>query len=413
MKTKRLARAALLFFSILLVLLAASLFYLLPKKLFREPSGPYSVGTTIRYAVDAARDEILSPQPGDKRELLLQIWYPAADNDLPRASYGTHMPETIAAMSDDLGVPSFLLRHLEDVRSYSALNAPMSGEESAYPVILFSHGFGLYGFQNTFQMEELASQGYIVAAIQHPYHSVLTVFEDGRTAAAPPNELPPFEQFMAMNDMLNGIWVKDAQFVLDELERLNRGGEDGLLSQRLDLAKVGMLGHSYGGAAAAQMLLLDPRVKAAVNLDGSLTGTGRIPATGFGKPYMQLSTEQAPQDGDSFSEAPLQDAGFPQEEIERHQAFLQTYADNQRNALRNGGYHVRLKGASHYTFTDIVLYSPIVPFVLKDKIDAKAAHDAINEYTLAFFDHALRGIGSPLPDRPSTDAAEVAVNGDA
>jgi predicted dienelactone hydrolase len=399
--------------TVLFLIVATVLPHLFPTKLFDKPTGPFQVGTTSRYLIDPNRSEMLSPDPNDKRELYLQIWYPASVNHLPKASYGRNMPEILAAITRNMELPSFLFSHLKSTAAYSVTNAELSTEESYYPVILFSHGLGLYGFQNTFQMEELASHGYIVVGIQHPYHSLLTVFPDGRTIAEQSYDLARFDQFIEMNKMVTDIWVKDAGFALDYLEKINTEDADGMFANRIDMSRIGMLGHSVGGAAAAQTLLLEPRVKAAVNLDGTLTGTGAIPAEGLPGPFMQLSAEKAiPQIGtpDSMDTNYWEEAGVSQEEYNKYAGFLDVFENNQRNAFHNGGYHVWIKGASHYTFTDIVLYSPLVPYILKDKINTKLAHRTINEYTIAFFNKYLRQMDSPLLQPSSSDVVEVTVH---
>ncbi|RCW48020.1 alpha/beta hydrolase family protein [Paenibacillus prosopidis] len=398
-----------------LFLIVATLFpHLFPTKLFDKPTGPFQIGTTSRYLIDPNRSETLSPDPNDKRELYLQIWYPAGANELHKASYGTNMPEIVAAVTRNMELPSFLFSHLTSAATYSVTNAELSAQEPQYPVILFSHGLGLYGFQNTFQMEELASHGYIVAGIQHPYHSLLTVFPGGRTIAEQSYDLSRFDQFIEMNKMVTDIWVKDASSALDYLEKINIEDAEGMFTNRIDMTRIGMLGHSVGGAAAAQTLLLEPRVKAAVNLDGTLTGTGAIPDKGLPGPFMQLSAEKTSmsqiESSDSVGTNYWEEAGISEEEYNKYIGFLDVFENNQRNAFHNGGYHVWLKGASHYTFTDIVLYSPLVPYILKDKINTKLAHRIINEYTLAFFNKYLRQMDSPLLQPSSSDVVEVTVN---
>lgn len=401
------------FLTFLFLIVATVLPHLFPAKLFDKPTGPFPVGTTSRYVIDPNRSETLSQDPNDKRELYLQIWYPASLNDLSKASYGTNMPKIVAAITRNMELPSFLFSHLKSAATYSVTNAELSAEEPHYPVILFSHGLGLYGFQNTFQMEELASQGYIVVGIQHPYHSLLTVFPDGRTIAEQSYDLARFDQFIEMNKMVTDIWVKDASFAIDYLDKINMEEADGFFTNRIDMTRVGMLGHSVGGAAAAQTLLLEPRVKAAVNLDGTLTGTGAIPDEGLPGPFMQLSSEKAnivqTETSESMDTNYWEEAGVSQEEYNKYAGFLDVFENNQRNAFHNGGYHVWLKGASHYTFTDIVLYSPLVPYILKDKTNTKLAHRTINEYTLAFFNKYLRQMDSPLLQPSSSDVVEVTI----
>ncbi|MCA0756573.1 hypothetical protein KP806_16070 [Paenibacillus sp. N4] len=409
---KRVIRLAISVLLLLLLLAVSALYYFLPTKLFEKPTGPYEVGTVTRYLEDSTRRETFTADPGDRRELFLQIWYPAADNDLPRANYGTYMPQLIRQMAESMDLPSLLLRHLTSVKTYSSYNAEPAGKEASYPVLLFSHGLGLYGFQNTFQMEELASHGYIVVSIQHPYQSLLTVFPDGREIAAYPFELASFGQFHFMNKIVTEVMVKDGGSALDYLERIRLSEGDDSFAGRADLSRVGMLGHSIGGAAAAQALLLEPRMMAALNLDGTLTGTAEIPAAGFSKPFMQLAAQPfedsqlKPLEPDSGFGAQL---GVSQAEIDRHADFLSIFGLNQSHAFAGGGYYVWLKGASHYTFTDVPLYSPLVPFMLKDKIKTKLAHRIINDYTLAFFNQALKYQPSPLLQPSESDTVKVTV----
>ncbi|WP_405394025.1 hypothetical protein [Streptomyces gougerotii] len=71
--------------------------------------------------------------------------------------------------------------------------------------------------------------------------------------------------------------VRDIRFVLDQLALVRRGpGPDarrGLpkgLDKALDLERVGMYGHSGGGATAAETMRVDRRIDAGVNMDGTL-----------------------------------------------------------------------------------------------------------------------------------------------
>src|SRR5262249_39461725 len=138
---------------------------------------------------------------------------------------------------------------------------------------IFSHGFGTVSRIYTAQLEELASHGYVVAAITHPYDAMLTVFPDGRRVAfnnagwkaASGSE----EQAIAYeNGRLEG-WANDIRFVRNELGRHNRTGAPGLpIAGHLDLTRVGAFGHSAGGRAAARACQIDRRLRACVNQDG-------------------------------------------------------------------------------------------------------------------------------------------------
>src|SRR6266511_6490533 len=71
---------------------------MLPVFRLPQPSGPYAIGTLTYHWVDNARPEIFTDDPNDRRELMVQIWYPAAGNpSSPRAPYVTD-PRVLAGL---------------------------------------------------------------------------------------------------------------------------------------------------------------------------------------------------------------------------------------------------------------------------------------------------------------------------
>jgi len=125
------------------------------------------------------------------------------------------------------------------------------------PVILFSHGLGGSLDGGTNWTVAWAKAGFIVVNLQHP-GSDRSILGEGRIAAA-----------MAPAQLI--ARAADVHFVLDELGRRPREGACDL--RRVDLARVGMSGHSFGAhttqAIAGQRfpvvgIASDPRVKAAV-----------------------------------------------------------------------------------------------------------------------------------------------------
>jgi predicted dienelactone hydrolase len=119
---------------------------------------------------------------------------------------------------------------------------------------------------NTFQVEELVSHGYIVAAIDQPYAAAAVVFPDGRqvegwerTRLAPlvnqslsPVETAPILNGQAFEDGIIPYLAQDAIFTLDQLTALNRADPNGILTGRLDLQHAGIFGISLGGIVSAK-----------------------------------------------------------------------------------------------------------------------------------------------------------------
>jgi dienelactone hydrolase len=144
------------------------------------------------------------------------------------------------------------------------------------PVILFSPGLTASAEMYAGLTEDLASLGYVVVTVNHPYISGPTALPGGGLAVPDPD--------LEGSDELIEITLADMRTVLAWLERQN-GTAGALLGGKLDLNRIGAYGHSFGGATALQLERQDPRVKAAVDLDGSVYGDRTKSWT---KPWMIL-----------------------------------------------------------------------------------------------------------------------------
>ena len=121
---------------------------------------------------------------------------------------------------------------MELVKSHSFMDLQLSDSENHYPILLFSHGFNGFRNQNTFQVEELASQGYIVLSIDHTFDAAATVFPGGRTAYVQPINLTD------EGDSHIKLWEEDVSFVLNQIEKLNENDETGFFTGRLDTSRM-------------------------------------------------------------------------------------------------------------------------------------------------------------------------------
>ncbi|WP_152393318.1 alpha/beta hydrolase family protein [Paenibacillus guangzhouensis] len=337
---------------------------LMPVSLFNKPNGPFMVGTMLYHWVDDRREELFTKDPNDRRELMVQVYYPAGDSgEGNREPFIRNAHEIAKGVEEDLSVPAFVLGHLNLVKSNAITEARLSDSESRYPVLIFSHGLNGFRNQNTFEVEELASQGYIVLCIDHAYDAAATVYPDGRTAYFQSTNMSDISE----RDRHIKLWQEDTAFVLDQVEKLNRGDEDNRFIGRIDTSRIGMFGHSYGGATAAQMLVEDTRIKAAINMDGLLYGSN-VPDTGIGKPYLSMSAE--------ILDDPLEDPMLIKVRNER--------------ALAGGGMSMVIPHTDHMSFTDFHLISPLLR---SPGEDPRSVHRIVNEFSLAFFDHYVKQTG--------------------
>ena len=360
-----------------LILLAVStaLPILLPVPRLPKMSGPYQVGTRTFYMEDASRKELYSGEDGPRR-FMIQVWYPADPRpDDKQGPWMNHAEIYAPSISDYLRLPHFFLDHLTLVKSPAYVGAPLhSAPAGGYPLISFSHGWNGFAAQNTGQMVELASHGYVVVSIEHTYGARITVFPDGTVAPNNPNALPegkPEAEYDAAARQLVDQWTGDISFTLDFLASQNADAASPF-SGALNLNRIGVYGHSTGGGAAIQFCGTDPRCKAVLGLDPFMTPVSlAVLDSGLKQPAFFM-----------FSQAWADDADSKNSRLFR--GFI-THAPNSQGV-------VSIDGTRHYDFSDLPLLSPIAPQLgLKGPLDGKQVVKIVDTYLLAFFNSTLQG----------------------
>ena len=370
---------------LLLLVGTGVLSFMLPMFQLPRPTGEYAVGTRILYMVDASRKDEYGLAPTGHRELMVQAWYPAQPAGERLAAY-RRREET-----------SWFSSYQSLLRTHSFLDAAVRPAGAPYPVLIFNPAWTSQRTQSTFLMEELASHGFVVVSIDHTYYSGVVAFPDGRVIDA--RFAPRLEDFDhltvdqvdALGDKYAQILAKDDSFVLDQLQALNQDSA-GPFFGRLNMARVGVLGHSIGGAAAAEACFQDPRIQAALSLDGWIFGS--VARNGLAKPFMLIYeglyeekwTPPFPASGTPFEQRSWQ---MDRMDTARMDATLHRY----------GGYRLFIEGASHWNFTDRPLYTPIRSWGYAGTIAPQLAHQIINRYAVAFFSHYLKGTPEPIIEK--------------
>ena len=161
-----------------------------------------------------------------------------------------------------MSIPAAAPNVVTNAGSAAALQAGAS-----YPVVIFSPGYGMVVELYSTLLEDLASQGMVVVAIDHPYISGATSLANGQVVEALAGAAAgqPMAEFL--DDAVDTL-VADQRYVLDWLQ----GPNTGMLGSHLNLARTGIIGHSIGGAAAIQTARSDERVKAGLDVDGTVYG---------------------------------------------------------------------------------------------------------------------------------------------
>lgn len=275
-----------------------------------QPTGPYAVGREEREWADASRADPLAESPGVKRELSIWIWYPVDRGEAHAFKPAPYVPPRIRQARErweGFLMRDLLTRDLSKVRTHTLAGATLTSGAKSFPVILFSPGIGAYSTDYTTLLEDLASHGYVVVAADRPYSTSIVLFRDGRrvraTPAGHPAELAPPKDRVKLATRLVGIWSDDLSFELNRLAAIDRNDPDGRFTGRLDLAKVGVFGHSFGGAAAADFCRRDPRCVAGVDIDGRLFG--EVAEHGIAKPFLFLLSDHRGEPGSAEIDADL------------------------------------------------------------------------------------------------------------
>ena len=237
--------------------------------------GKYPVGTI------ALEVNVLS----NPRDIMTSFLYPSdlSCSSLPLAP--DFPAQSLAYVAAEAGLPpDFPIT----VTTQAHIKAPLASTE--FPVLVFSPGYGVSRLLYTAAAEDLASLGYIVILVDHPIDASFIEYPDGRFITLTPPNYEDQDAYIPFVDAR----VQDVQTVLDSLSNSTFISQiPGIKSrgkiQKLQTSKVGILGHSLGGATAASAMLVDKRFVAGVNLDGSIIGN--VTTLGLLKPYLIMSAE--------------------------------------------------------------------------------------------------------------------------
>ncbi|MFZ4657991.1 MAG: alpha/beta hydrolase family protein [Caldilineaceae bacterium] len=392
---------------------AVALPIILPVFHFPQPSGPYAIGTLTYHWVDGDRPEIFTTDPAARRELMVQIWYPAkpGTSSAP-APYLQDADVVTTALARLHNFPDFTLKHFKYVRTNAAEALPIAADQPSYPVLIFLEGVTGYRQMNTFQVEELVSHGYIVVGIDQPGAAAAVVFPDGDQIAiterfaqidllidqslAPVEKAPQFNG-QPFKDGIIPYFAQDVSFTLDQLATLNNRDPNNILTEKLDLQHTGVFGMSLGGIVSAEACLKEPRLQACLIMDVAMSA--HVVQQGLQQPSMWITRP-----ADTMRLERAKAGGWAEQDIEQTQTTMRAMY----NSLPSAGYFVQVPGMFHIDLTDVDLVSPLAQMIgFSGPIGSQRAHSIINVYTLAFFDRHLKGRRATLLDGPTEQYPDV------
>lgn len=377
----------------ILLAVSTALPILLPVPTIPAPSGPYQVGTRIYELTDPSRKEIYSGND-EARRFMIEVWYPSEPSPSDQRAPWMANAETFApAIATYIDMPSFFLDHLKLVKMPAYKESKVAPASTGYPMILFSHGWNGFNAQNSGQAVQLASHGYVVIGIQHTYGAVITVFPDGTVAKNNPSALPegePTDEYEAAAHILSDQWAGDMGFTLDFMEAQNND-PGGPFYTTLDLARVGVYGHSTGGGAAIEFCGTDTRCVSVLGMDPFMRPVSyEVIENGLSQPSFFMFSQRWADDLDS-----------------RNNQLFQNFIPNVKQSFGV----ITINGTGHYDFTDLPLLSPLAPQLgLKGPINGKQVITIVNDYLLSFFNLTLKGESTNLFAGGNKKYSEVRIN---
>ncbi|MFF0151748.1 hypothetical protein [Micromonospora sp. NPDC005203] len=234
------------------------------------PTGSHDVGVRRMRLVDQDRRDPW--RPDRDRTLMIDVHYPADSGSRPLAHYAvapalTEFGRLAWAPGEErrLGLLPDEVNWM--FRTHSHEWAPPA--TGSFPVLVGSPPPGVMRSAYTGIAEELASRGYVVVTVDHPFD-------------APVVDLYPTRRVIEPSDAVATVGRLDADTTrIADLEYVTRrlSGLDRPVSRVLDLRRVGLFGWTGSDARQRAHLAGLPGVSAVADLTGTaeVTDTGTVP----------------------------------------------------------------------------------------------------------------------------------------
>ena len=338
------------------LLIAAMLIpaYVFPQYKSPAITGTYQIGTAAYTYVDESRVETFK-NTGAKREVNVEFWYPQ--------------------------------------------NAK---EGETFPLVVFSHGaFGVKA-SNTSAYMELASNGYVVCSIDHPYHSMGTVNADGKLTIVNMdffnevidinNSVYTEEEIYQLEQKWMSVRVPDMDFVLNTILEKAKDSTQDPVYHMVNPDKIGLAGHSMGGATAAQIARIRDDIDAVIDMEGTMMGE----FIGFENGDYVINPEPYP--------VPILHVYTDNvmKQLEAVEDSSYEFVNRIVSATAPANYEIWIKGTNHMSLTDLILFSPTLVNMIQGTTEKMNQDDSADEYfilntlnasILDFFDCYLKDEG--------------------
>jgi hypothetical protein len=331
----------------------------------------------------------------------VKIWYPISQqNNLQFSNYLNDYPDDVVTdIFEEIGVNQSLVAQIKQNYTYSSANPVFSSDKKKHPVIIFNPGyyFGMPDFYTSI-LENLASRGFIVCCINHPFDQPYVESGNGEgsrlvkkkarlgylqlfiTNSFQIRKLETREQMekttkyylrqLSRFDKITRRWADDTSFFIDYLNKTANNQAENSILGRMDLNNIGTIGHSIGGAVAGQLSITNKNIKAGINID--CFQFGDMIDKPLEIPFMLLQSE--------------------------YNAKWNLGNEIIFSNSKSDFYKFTLKNATHFAFSDVASYDleKEKKESMIGKINGPESIQLVNEYILQFFNHYLLNMDSPV-----------------
>jgi pimeloyl-ACP methyl ester carboxylesterase len=308
------------------LLLSIFFCHVLSASVIPHPNGTYSVALHTAKLTDKNRQHPYNKS--QHRSVMLSAFFPAGLLASCTPKVVQYMPSATSQIQDSVYAPYGIPTGTFESLHLSICKTPR--HTRSHPLILFSPGLGNSRLLYSTLAQSIASHGYTVVTIDHPYDASVVEYPDGTLTLGADIETD------AQIQQALDVRVQDVHFVLDALSTL-AGVRRLIPSAKTPLNNTHALiaGHSLGGATAAQAMLTEPRLVGGVNLDGTFFGS--VLETGLQRPFLLFGHEGKNQSTDA------------------------SWA-SMWNGLRGWRKELELTGSTHATFTDLPVLVDVLGF---------------------------------------------------
>ncbi|KAE8376961.1 Alpha/Beta hydrolase protein [Aspergillus bertholletiae] len=344
------------------------------------PSGPCRVQATHTKLLDSSRIDPFSPARAN-RAIMVTSYVPVNCGHTKFDSYLTPHTEAVTdRLFRSYGMPSGTTIKGFQIESGFDPLANASSVDKKYPVVIFSPGLTGSRLYYSLILESVASTGVVVVAVDHPYDASSVDFPDASVIYS--------ANLSSADPLTLNTRVEDVIFTLDQLHE-NPQLVPSQFTGTLELDKVAIVGHSFGGATAAAAMLNEARFAGGLNLDGALWGP--VLERGLDRPFINFGQVNLPQEGnDSWQKI------WPR--------------------LRGFRRQIQLADSVHLTFTDFPLIRDAAGWPVKAKqatsgllgsLSGLRVRAILTEYIAVSARYFITGEKSRLLDGPSDLYPEV------